>query len=129
MLRWKPFWKTRLVIYIYKTHQPDDCVGFTSSCPPTFCNKITPMTKQNISVVRKIWSCWHCKVKLKCIISTQFVVIMSNNCFNTLAASVQALVVLWNQFPIKTLAKYYHLAQGSPTWCPCLGATSPARTK
>jgi len=36
----------RLGIFIYKTsllHQPDDYIGFTPSCPPTFCNKIAPM--------------------------------------------------------------------------------------
>ena len=38
--------KTRLRICIYKTslpHRPDDYIGFTSSCPPTFYNKIAPM--------------------------------------------------------------------------------------
>jgi len=31
---------------MYKTpllHRPDDCIGFTRSCPPTFYNKIAPM--------------------------------------------------------------------------------------
>jgi len=38
--------KTRLGICIYKTslpHRPDDYIGFASSCPPTFCNKIANM--------------------------------------------------------------------------------------
>jgi len=42
----KPAQKTRLGICIYKTslpHRPDDYTGFTSSCPPTFYNKIAPM--------------------------------------------------------------------------------------
>jgi len=37
--------KTRLET-IYKTsllHRPDEYIGFTPSCPPTFCNKIAPM--------------------------------------------------------------------------------------
>jgi len=36
----------RLVFCICKTsllHRPDDYVGFTPSCPPTFYNKIAPM--------------------------------------------------------------------------------------
>ena len=36
----------RLGICIYKTsllHRPDDYIGFTSRCPPTFYNKIAPM--------------------------------------------------------------------------------------
>ena len=36
----------RLGICIYKTsllHRPDDHIGFTPSCPPTFYNKIAPM--------------------------------------------------------------------------------------
>jgi len=24
-------------------HRPDECIRFTPSCPPTFCNKIAPM--------------------------------------------------------------------------------------
>ena len=46
MLLWKHLWKTRLGICIYKTlllHRPYDYIGFTSRCPPTFCNKIAPM--------------------------------------------------------------------------------------
>jgi len=42
----KTLLKTRLGICINKTslpHRPDDYVGFTSSCPPTFYNKIAPM--------------------------------------------------------------------------------------
>jgi len=38
--------KTRLGICIDKTshqHRPDEYIGFTPSCPPTFCNKIAPM--------------------------------------------------------------------------------------
>ena len=38
--------KTRLGIRICKTsllHRPDDYIGFTSSCPPTFYNKIASM--------------------------------------------------------------------------------------
>jgi len=38
--------KARLGICIYKTsllHWPDEYIGFTPSCPPTFCNKIVPM--------------------------------------------------------------------------------------
>ena len=38
--------KTRLEICIYiisLPHRPDDYIGFTSSCPPTFYNKIAPM--------------------------------------------------------------------------------------
>jgi len=33
-------------ICIHKTslvHRPDDYIGFTPSCPPTFYNKIAPM--------------------------------------------------------------------------------------
>jgi len=42
----KTLLKTRLWICIYKTglpHRPDDYIGFTSSCPSTFYNKIAPM--------------------------------------------------------------------------------------
>jgi len=38
----------RLGICIYKTsllHRPDDFIGFTPNCPPTFYNKIAPMTQ------------------------------------------------------------------------------------
>jgi len=38
--------KARLEICIDKTshqHIPDEYIGFTPSCPPTFCNKIAPM--------------------------------------------------------------------------------------
>ena len=37
---------------IYKTslpHLPDKYIGFTSSCPPTFYNKIAPMVLQMLS--------------------------------------------------------------------------------
>jgi len=37
----------RLGICIYQTsllHRPDDYIGFPPSCPPTFYNKIAPMT-------------------------------------------------------------------------------------
>jgi len=37
-----------LGIFIYKTsllHRPDDYIGFTLSCPPTFYNKIAPMLR------------------------------------------------------------------------------------
>jgi len=36
----------RLGICVYKTsllHRPDDYIGLTPSCPPTFYNKIAPM--------------------------------------------------------------------------------------
>ena len=42
----KTLLKIKVGICIYKTslpHRPDDYVGFTSSCPPTFYNKIAPM--------------------------------------------------------------------------------------
>ena len=38
--------KTRLGICIDKMsyqHRPDEYIGFTPSCHPTFCNKIAPM--------------------------------------------------------------------------------------
>ena len=44
----KHLWKTRLGICIYKTsllHWPEEYIGFTPSWPPTFCNKIVPMTE------------------------------------------------------------------------------------
>jgi len=40
----------RLGIGIYETsllHRPDDYIGFTPSCPPTFYNKIAPMIAIN----------------------------------------------------------------------------------
>ena len=52
VLLWKPFWKTSLGICIYKTsllHRPNDYIGFTSSCPPTFYNKIAPMPGRELN--------------------------------------------------------------------------------
>jgi len=39
--------KTRLGTSIYKTvlmNRPDDYIDFAPSCPPTFCNKIAPIS-------------------------------------------------------------------------------------
>jgi len=49
----------RLGICIYETsllHWPDDCIGFTPSCPPTFYNKIAPMCPVNTYF--KLWVLW-----------------------------------------------------------------------
>ena len=34
-------------ICIYKTSLPDDYIGFASSCPPTFYNKIATMSAKD----------------------------------------------------------------------------------
>jgi len=49
----------RLGICIYETslvHRPDDYIGFTPSCPPTFCNKIAPMNCHTYTWVQmNVW--------------------------------------------------------------------------
>jgi len=42
---------------VYKTyflHRPNDYIGFTPSCPPTFYNKIAPMYTRDISITQMI---------------------------------------------------------------------------
>jgi len=45
----------RLGICIYKTsllHQPDDNIGFTLTCPPTFYNKIAPVDLTIVQIIK-----------------------------------------------------------------------------
>jgi len=53
----------RLGICIYKTsllHRPDDYIGFTQSCPPTFYNKIAPMVV-HVYMINRHWRPLHRK--------------------------------------------------------------------
>ena len=52
--------KTRFgsCVYILSLpHRPDDYIGFTSSCPPTFYNKITPMPLGNLFLLAANTTC------------------------------------------------------------------------